>query len=169
MFGSSESLAPTVAAVGGVPLLAPEECLASDSPPRVRLLYAAGRLRTSSRSRREPGKIECVNTSSPARTADVIRAELLAGIDVTAADEKLLVELAANAAAIALQTGVAADRLAHVLPSLLADARKAALVAKTLHEVVTVGNALVRRIEGTLSTAATLRLQRRLRRGRDDY
>ncbi|MBX3230684.1 MAG: hypothetical protein KIT84_00590 [Labilithrix sp.] len=113
----------------------------------------------------DPGTIDRVSSPTPARTADAIRAELLAGVDVTAADERLLVELAANAAAIALQTGVAADRLAHVLPGVLADARKAAMVAKTLHEVVMVGNALVRRIEGTLATAATLRLQRRVRRG----
>lgn len=94
---------------------------------------------------------------------------MLTAIDPKAPDERLLVELAASAAALSFQVGVAADRLAHVLPDVLADARRAAIVAKTLHDVVLVGNALARRIESLVSTVSTLRLQRRVHQvgGRD--
>lgn len=109
-----------------------------------------------------------MSTSRPARTVDTIRSELLAGIDPKAPDERLLVELAANAATIALQVDVAADRLACALPDVLADARRAAVVAKTLRDVVLVGSALATRIENLVSTASTLRLQRRVHQaGRD--
>lgn len=112
-----------------------------------------------------PGTIDGVSSPAPARTTDAIRTELLASVDPQAADERLLVDLAANAAGIAFQVGVAADRLAHVLPETLAEPRRAVAVAKVLHELAVVGNALVRRVESVLSTAATLRVQRRLHRG----
>lgn len=101
----------------------------------------------------------------PPRLADTIRDELVATIDPAAADERLLVDLAANAASIAIQVNVATDRLAHVLPETLADPRRAVAVAKVLHELAVVGNTLVRRVESALSTAATLRVQRRVHRG----
>ena len=114
---------------------------------------------------RRTGTIDCVSTSTAERTADAIRAELLSAVDPKAPDERLLVELAAGAAALAFQVGVAADRLALILPATLEEPRKAAVVAKVLHDLAVVGNTLVRRVESTLSTAATLRLQRRLHRG----
>lgn len=128
---------------------------------RVRLLRACAPLRDLGGRRQDRG----VSSSAPARTTEAIRTELLAAVDPTCADERLLVELAAGAAAIAFQVGVAADRLAHVLPETLAEPKKAAIVAKVLHDIAVVENALVRRIESTLSTAATLRVQRRVHRG----
>lgn len=90
----------------------------------------------------------------------------MANVDPKAADEQLVVQLAADAAGIAFQVGAATDRLARVLPDVLADARRAAEVARTLRDLVLVGSALTRRIESLVSTASALRLQRRLHRGR---
>jgi hypothetical protein len=106
-----------------------------------------------------------VSTSPVCRTTADIREELLSVVDPKAADEKLLVELAAGAAGLALQVNIAADRLAQVLPVVLEDPKKALAVARVLHDLAVLGNVLVRRVEGTLSTAATLRLQRRVHRG----
>lgn len=100
------------------------------------------------------------------RTADEIRDELLSVLDPRAPDEKLLVEMAAGAAGLALQVNIASNRLAQVLPVVLEDPRKAALIAKVLHDLAVVGNTLVRRVQGALSTASTLRVQRRVHDGR---
>jgi hypothetical protein len=110
------------------------------------------------------------SSSAPSASASAaeIRSELLAGTDPKVPDERLLMELAANAAIIAFQVDVAADRLSRVLPDVLADARRAAVVAKALHDVVLVGSALARRVEGALSAAAALRLQRRVHRARPE-
>lgn len=102
------------------------------------------------------------------RTADAIREELLTTADPKAADERLLIELAANAAAMALHVGGAADRLGEVLLQTLPEPRKAAVIAKVLHDLTVVGNTLCRRVENTLATAASLRLQRRIHRGGPD-
>lgn len=83
-------------------------------------------------------------------------------VDPRAADEKLLVELAAASASLALQLGVAAHRLAEVLPGTLAEPKRALAVTKVLAELSAVGSTLVRRVEGALTTAATLRVQRRV-------
>jgi len=47
--------------------------------------------------------------------------------------------------------------------------RKAVVIARVLHDLVAVNNALARRVEGALSAAATLGLQRRVHRGADGY
>lgn len=105
-----------------------------------------------------------MSPSEPVHAVDEIRAALLATIDPKAPDELLLVELAANAAAIAAQVDVASARLSHALPDVLADGRRAAIAARTLRDLVLVGNALARRVENLVSTSATLRLQRRAHR-----
>lgn len=104
-------------------------------------------------------------TARPPRTADAIRDELLADIDPKRPDEQLLLELAASTAAITFEIQVAAARLAQVLPGTLHDAKKAAAVVRVLHDLGRLGNVLVRRIEGSLTVASTLRLQRRLHEG----
>lgn len=131
-------------------------------------MYASARPSSSSQFHSGAGSIEHVSPSTPVHAVDEIRTALLATIDPHAPDERLLVELAANAAAIAAQVDAAADRLSRALPDVLADARKAAVVAKTLRDVVLVGSALATRIENLVSTASTLRLQRRVHQaGRD--
>jgi hypothetical protein len=103
----------------------------------------------------------------PARvsTMEGIRGELLRSVSPTAADERLLAELAASAASLVFEVELAAGLLAKALPSALADPRKAVVISRTLHDLASIGSVLVRRVEGTLSTAATLRIQRRLHGG----
>lgn len=109
--------------------------------------------------------METVAPPPLSRALTDIRSDLLATIDPKAPDERLLTELAAEGAALGFKLGVATDQLAQLLPSVLGDPKKAVLVARVLHDLVTVHNALARRVEGALTTAATLRLQRRTHRG----
>lgn len=109
--------------------------------------------------------METVASPPLSRALADIRRELLATVDPKAADEKLLTEVAAEGAALGFKVGVATDQLAQLLPSVLGDPKKAVLIARVLHDLVTVHNALARRVEGALSAAATLRLQRRVHRG----
>ena len=98
-------------------------------------------------------------------TSDAIRGELLATVAPDAADERVLVELAASAAAIAFDVEIAAGQLAKVLPLTLSEPDKARAIARVLHDLAAIGNVLVRRVEGALTVASTLRVQRRLREG----
>lgn len=109
-----------------------------------------------------------MSTSAPVpllRALADIRHELLTSVEAKAPDEKLLIELAAEGAALAFKLGVATDQMTQLMSTVLADPKKAVSVARVLHDLVALQNALTRRVEGTLSTAAALRLQRRVRRG----
>lgn len=101
-------------------------------------------------------------TVTPRRGADAIHAELLKSCTPGAPDEALLVELAATSASLVFQVEASANLLGQLLPTTLADPRRAVIVAKVLAELVSLTTALARRCEGSLSVAASLRSQRQL-------
>lgn len=78
-----------------------------------------------------------------------------------AADERILHELVAKQLPIALMLHDLEEQLAARLGVVIDDPKLALVVAKILHETVAMASAMSKRIQGTLSTAAALRAQRR--------
>lgn len=78
-----------------------------------------------------------------------------------AADERILHELVAKQLPIALMLHDIEEQLAMRILNLMDDPRLALAIAKVLHETSILASATTKRIQSTLSTAASLRAQRR--------
>ena len=88
------------------------------------------------------------------------RAQLATLSPDAAADERLLLELAAEEVALVDALQLASGRLAGQLIEVLPDSKSLLMTSKALREVVATQCALTRRIEGVLGAASTLRGQR---------
>lgn len=95
-----------------------------------------------------------------ARGADAWRA-LDATSPDAAADERILHELAAKQFPLALLLHELEAQLATRMVLVMDDPRLALALAKVLEQTVSMASAMSRRVQATLSTAASLRAQRR--------
>lgn len=78
-----------------------------------------------------------------------------------AADERILHELVAKQLPIALMLHELEEQLASRIMGVMDEPHLALAVSKVLHETCMLASAMTKRIQGTLSTAASLRAQRR--------
>lgn len=78
-----------------------------------------------------------------------------------AADERILHELVAKQLPIALMLHDLEEQLATRMLNLMDDPRLALAIAKVLRETAVMASAMSKRVQATLSTAASLRAQRR--------
>lgn len=108
-----------------------------------------------SRARRLPIDTELVSRGEQARRAldDVCPA--------AAADERILHELVAKQLPIALMLHELEEQLVARMLTLMDNPQLVLAVAKILRETVTMSSAMSKRIQAILSTAASLRAQRR--------
>lgn len=96
-----------------------------------------------------------------AKRGDEARRALDEAAPSAAADERILHELVAKQLPVALMLHDLEAQLAVRLGLVIDDPKLALAVAKTLRETIAMASAMSKRIQSTLSTAATLRAQRR--------
>ena len=98
----------------------------------------------------------------PPRTTDVIRQALLSDCTPGAADERLLVDIAASTGALFFDVERSSRILAELMPSIMADSSRALAVARVLAELTRLSNNTCSRVTQTLLVASSLRAHRRL-------
>jgi hypothetical protein len=87
---------------------------------------------------------------------------LSSGAPDAAADEHLLHELVADEIALCVAVADVRRQVLTRLPALVEEPRLMLMMTKSLRDLTLLSNAMVRRVEGALSTASTLRASRRM-------